>query len=74
MFNESNMFEIFPHIFSLLSNLTTFPVAFSPFKAKVKNIKKIIIKTIQRKSFPDRKGIEGLFLTRREGGRAREVA
>lgn len=59
MFNEGNIFEIFPNIFSLLSDLTTFLAAFSPFKAKVKNVKKIIIKIIQRKSFPDVKGMVG---------------
>lgn len=59
MFNEGNIFEIFPNIFSLLSNLTSFPAAFLPLRQRWENIKKIITKIIQRKSFPDRKGIEG---------------
>lgn len=35
MFNKGNVFEIFPNILSLFSNLTYFPAAFSLFKAKV---------------------------------------
>lgn len=52
MFDEGNIFEIFPNLFPFFSNLTYFPAAFSLFKTKVgeyeennnkKNTKEILL-------------------------------
>ena len=52
MLNESNIFEIFPNIFSLLSNLTSFPAAFAPFKAKMREYKENNNKNNTKKILP----------------------
>lgn len=58
MFNEGNIFEIFPNLFPFFSNLAYFPAAFSPSKTKVGEYEENNNKKIQRKSFSKRKVIE----------------